>query len=101
MVASVSCHCLQLTDAASLSFAFHTVHMQLLVQLIEDELAALSQQEPDSAAAKSWAEILPFAEGHRDVVKRWGRFPHRNAMLGRQSTPEEESGLQDGSIPRW
>jgi uncharacterized protein (DUF924 family) len=75
--------------------------MQLLVQLVKDELAALSQQDLDSAAAKSWADILRFAEAHRDVVKRWGRFPHRNAVLGRQSTHEEEAGLQDGSIPRW
>jgi uncharacterized protein (DUF924 family) len=73
----------------------------LLVQLVKDELAALSQQDLDSAAAKAWADILRFAEAHRDVVKRWGRFPHRNAMLGRQSTQEEEAGLQDGSIPRW
>lgn len=74
---------------------------ELLVQLVKDELAALSQQDLDSAAAKSWADILRFAEAHRDVVKRWGRFPHRNAVLGRQSTHEEEAGLQDGSIPRW
>lgn len=75
--------------------------MQLLVQLVSDELAALPQQDADSPAGKSWADVLRFAQAHRDVVKRWGRFPHRNALLGRQSTPEEEAGLQDGSIPRW
>jgi uncharacterized protein (DUF924 family) len=32
---------------------------------------------------------LDFAERHRDVVARFGRFPHRNAALGRVSTPEE------------
>jgi uncharacterized protein (DUF924 family) len=30
-----------------------------------------------------------------------GRFPHRNAILGRTSTPEEESGLADGSIAKF
>ena len=30
-----------------------------------------------------------FAEHHRGIVRRFGRFPHRNALLGRVSTPEE------------
>lgn len=32
---------------------------------------------------------IKFAEHHRDIVKRFGRFPHRNVMLGRSSTEEE------------
>jgi uncharacterized protein (DUF924 family) len=32
---------------------------------------------------------LKFAVAHRDIVARFGRFPHRNAILGRSSTPEE------------
>jgi len=32
---------------------------------------------------------LRYAELHRDIVARFGRFPHRNALLGRASTPEE------------
>lgn len=32
---------------------------------------------------------LDFARAHRDIVARFGRFPHRNHTLGRQSTPEE------------
>lgn len=35
------------------------------------------------------AESLDYAERHRDVIRRFGRFPHRNAALGRVSTPEE------------
>ena len=34
-------------------------------------------------------EILKFAEGHAGVIKRFGRFPKRNAALGRQSTEDE------------
>ena len=30
-----------------------------------------------------------FARHHRELIRRFGRFPHRNAILGRQSTPEE------------
>lgn len=41
---------------------------------------------------------LDYAERHRDIVRRFGRFPHRNAILGRASTPEELEFLtQPGS----
>lgn len=44
---------------------------------------------------KSW---LDYAERHRAVIARFGRFPHRNAVLGRQNTAEEEEFLkQPGS----
>jgi uncharacterized protein (DUF924 family) len=46
----------------------------------------------------SLPEQLSYAEQHRDIVRRFGRFPHRNALLGRQSTPEELEFLkQPGS----
>ena len=35
------------------------------------------------------ASSLDYARRHRDVIARFGRFPHRNAILGRPSTPEE------------
>ncbi len=34
-------------------------------------------------------ELLKWAEAHRAIVDRFGRFPHRNGVLGRPSTPEE------------
>jgi uncharacterized protein (DUF924 family) len=34
-------------------------------------------------------EALAYAKGHLSTVRRFGRFPHRNAILGRTSTPEE------------
>lgn len=39
-------------------------------------------------------ENLEFARRHRDIIARWGRFPHRNRTLGRVSTPEEEAFLE-------
>jgi uncharacterized protein (DUF924 family) len=40
-------------------------------------------------------EMLSFARKHHDVIARFGRFPHRNAILGRRSTSEEEAfGLE-------
>lgn len=40
------------------------------------------------------ARLLDYARRHRDVIARFGRFPHRNAILGRPSTPEEARFLQ-------
>ena len=38
---------------------------------------------------------LDFATKHRDLIRKFGRFPHRNAVLGRQSTEEEEAFLAE------
>lgn len=42
------------------------------------------------------AEWLRYAREHRDVIARFGRFPHRNACLGRPSTAEEQAYLDGG-----
>lgn len=42
---------------------------------------------------------IRYAQLHRDIVARFGRFPHRNAVLGRADTPEETVFLVDG--PRF
>ena len=39
--------------------------------------------------APEHADMLDYAHRHRDVIERFGRFPHRNEILGRQSTAEE------------
>ena len=41
---------------------------------------------------------LSHAIGHREVVRRFGRFPHRNAMLGRETTAEEQAFLDGGGF---
>ena len=38
--------------------------------------------------------LTAWAEKHRDIIRRFGRFPHRNAILGRTSTPEETEFLK-------
>ena len=51
-------------------------------------------------APKKWrefaADFVPYAHAHRDVIARFGRFPHRNANLGRVNTPEERAYLDGG-----
>lgn len=39
---------------------------------------------------------LDYATKHRDIIRKFGRFPHRNVMLGRDSTPEELEFLKGG-----
>lgn len=47
---------------------------------------------------KRFEEFLDYARRHHDVIARFGRFPHRNAVLGRTSTAEEMAYLaQPGS----
>ncbi|MGO4740991.1 DUF924 family protein [Bosea sp. 2KB_26] len=41
---------------------------------------------------------LSHAEGHRAIIRRFGRFPHRNPMLGRETTPAEARFLQGGGF---
>lgn len=41
-----------------------------------------------------FADYLDYAERHRQVIRRFGRFPHRNEMLGRSSTAQELAFLQ-------
>ena len=55
--------------------------------------AALAADDP-----KDFDSMLDYAHRHRGVIARFGRFPHRNAILGRASTPEEIEYLsQPGS----
>ena len=48
---------------------------------------ALAAEQPQ------FADLLEWARRHRDIIARFGRFPHRNALLGRASTPDEEAFL--------
>jgi len=44
------------------------------------------------------ADLLKWAELHADIIRRFGRFPHRNAVLGRATTPEEQAFLDGGGF---
>jgi uncharacterized protein (DUF924 family) len=45
-------------------------------------------------------EGLRHARAHREIIRRFGRFPYRNAALGRQSTPEEVAFLEEGGYQK-
>jgi uncharacterized protein (DUF924 family) len=47
-----------------------------------------------TAHRDTFAGFVDYAVRHRDVIKQFGRFPHRNLILGRESTPEEQAFLE-------
>ena len=61
----------------------------------------LANQEIAVERYRSFADdkSLQSAIGHRDAIQRFGRFPHRNKMLGRANTPEEDEYLK--IPPTW
>jgi uncharacterized protein (DUF924 family) len=60
----------------------------------------LADQEHCVALARDYGndEFTEYAEQHADIVRRFGRFPHRNAMLGRATTPAEQEFLDGGGF---
>jgi uncharacterized protein (DUF924 family) len=59
--------------------------------LVDQERCVQLYRETESADLK-------YAEEHRDIIRRFGRFPHRNAILGRDTTPEEQAYLDGGGF---
>lgn len=55
--------------------------------------------EKYQALAESAARVTDFAHMHRDIVDRFGRFPYRNPLLGRESTAEETAFINDQGNP--
>ena len=43
-------------------------------------------------------DFVNHARGHRDIIARFGRFPHRNEILGRMSTADEQKFLDEGGF---
>jgi uncharacterized protein (DUF924 family) len=59
-----------------------------------ERFRALAQAAPASAHA-AYEGFLDYAIRHQVIVERFGRFPHRNRILGRASTEEEEAFLRE------
>ena len=59
----------------------------------------LAHQERSVALCRELGgESLAHAEGHRDIIRRFGRFPHRNAILKRETTADELKFLDEGGF---
>lgn len=81
-------------------FLYHPFHHS--ESLEDQDFGILLVNKMLSACPEGWAEhvseSLDFFNGHREVIARFGRFPHRNEALGRTSTAEELDFLE--SAPR-
>lgn len=73
-----------------LEHAEDLVHQERAVQAFAVLLA-----EQDEADSPAFVSFLEFAKAHHQVIDRFGRFPHRNAILGRVSTIDELSYLAE------
>jgi len=79
-------------------FFYHPLHhsenledQKLNVKLVEQ----LKQEVPEQNKKKV-ESFLKYAKQHCDIIKKFGRFPHRNEVLGRESTKEELEYLESG-----
>ncbi len=86
-VARVFCY-MPLMHAETLALQDQCVH----------SFATLVAESPE-ALKPTFEDHLKYARQHRALVAQFGRFPHRNAVLGRTSTPEELEFLKNG--PRF
>ena len=66
----------------------------------DQDYAVMLMAEAAVASPPNWLEMnrnqLDYGTKHRDIIRKFGRFPHRNALLGRESTPEEVEFLKSG-----
>ncbi|WP_448204316.1 DUF924 family protein [Azospirillum sp. sgz302134] len=94
------------TDSKALAVARHVIEQGFDLECNADERTFLylpfEHQEDRDCQTLSCTlfrerigdeEVVRFAERHREIIERFGRFPHRNAVLGRESTPEEAAFL--------
>ena len=70
----------------------------LYLPLMHSEHLADQQRCVELFRSTSNADNLRYAEDHADIIRRFGRFPHRNAVLGRITTPEEQVFLDGGGF---
>jgi len=97
------------TDPLALFFARQALERSFLEQ-IDPQLRVFmvlpfehsESLDDQELAVKLCKDLSPrvyeFAVIHRDVIRRFGRFPHRNRALGRVTTPEEQAFLDQGGF---
>lgn len=97
-------------DAKALTIANHSIakgdHFVLPARLAQWLIMPLEHAEDLESQRRCIAlfellnlpEMVKYARIHHDIIARFGRFPHRNAVLGRVSTAEETAFLAEGGF---
>jgi len=83
-------------DAVARIFFYMPLQHAEVAEVQEESVAAFRRLagEAPEALREIFGRVLQHAEEHRAVIEQFGRFPARNAALGRQSTPEERVFLE-------
>lgn len=76
----------------------HILRPFFYLPLMHSEVLADQERSVALYQALGDPEELTFAIDHRDIVTRFGRFPHRNAVLGRAATADEQAFLDAGGF---
>lgn len=96
------------TDPLALSFSRQAIALDypkslepelrqfMLMPLMHSEV--LADQDDLLPLCADMPQTLRFAHIHRDIILRFGRFPHRNPYLGRETTTEEQLFLANGGF---
>lgn len=66
----------------------------LYMPFMHSESLLIHEQAMALFAQPGLEDSLKYETRHREIIRRFGRYPHRNAILGRSSTPEEEAFLE-------
>lgn len=68
-------------------------------ELLDDLIADMEEplkESGDPASLEHFQAFMAFQKRHRVIIERFGRYPHRNESLGRETTPEELKWLNEG-----
>ena len=96
------------TESQSIQLARYAIDNALDEQLANDRVAFLylplmhsEKLEDQDLSVRMFEKAgleknLRFAKHHRELIREFGRFPHRNQLLGRENTPEEVDYLNSG-----
>jgi uncharacterized protein (DUF924 family) len=88
--------------ARNLDLALHPRELQFLyMPFMHAEDRALQAQSLELFGKIGIPGVVEFAQSHKDVIDRFGRFPHRNKVLKRESTPEEMEFLGAKPAEGW
>jgi uncharacterized protein (DUF924 family) len=88
--------------ARNLDLALHPREQQFLyMPFMHAEDRALQEKSLELFGKIGIPGVGEFAQSHKDVIDRFGRFPHRNKVLKRESTPEETEFLNAKPAEGW
>ena len=82
--------------AAGYDRAFETEMQKFFLLPFAHSEDLADQERAVALARRIGGKDFEQAQHHRDIVRRFGRFPHRNSILGRATTAEEREYLENG-----